>query len=140
MRPPKPIAWLAIWVVLPQMTGCASFQPYEGELPNTVEDNNLRNPRRFRVTTRQGVRMELVRVSERDHEIHGQLEGEDVFDALRAYGEPGSNWVSIPMAEVRKIEREGEDILRSLLLTVGVAAGVCAFIAGLVWEPRIEWR
>lgn len=122
MRPPRSITWLAIGVLLPQFTGCTSFKPYRGELPSSFQANDSRNPDRIRLTTQGGMKMELERVWAVDREIHGQLKSGDRAEALRVYGVPSSTWVSIPVVEVREIEKAEFNGRRTTLLVIGLAA------------------
>jgi hypothetical protein len=61
MRPPKVLSWIALVVMLPQMTGCTSFHPVAPQsVPSTLVAAD--QERVLRVTTEEGLSVDLQSV------------------------------------------------------------------------------
>jgi hypothetical protein len=123
MRPPKPLTFATLFLLLIQTVGCYSYQPLERKLPSRWEPG-LDTPI-VRVTLTYGEDLMLTRVSVDSTHIRGEL--------LNS-GPPGRREsIGIPLETVQAIKRRSFDYGRSALLIGGVllvAAGGVAIAIG----------
>lgn len=125
MHAPKPITWLAVAVLIPQVTGCKSFQPLEGPFP---EHRPRYDPDDVsRVFTKDSECIELYGIWMDSVAVHGttRVELEDHAVEFRP--------VQIPLSEVEGIEQRQFDFVRSALAAGGGYVVAAALVAAMVY-------
>jgi hypothetical protein len=125
MHAPKPIAWLPVVVLIPQVTGCKSFQPLEGPFPEHRPRYDADDA--SRVFTKDGECIELYGIWMDSVTVQGKtrVELEDHLVEFRP--------VQIPLSEVQRIEQRQFDFVRSALTAGGVYVVVAALVTAMVY-------
>lgn len=102
MRPPKILCWTVLTAMLPQLTACHSFAPYEGSLPNASVA--AESEREFKITTLGGDAVVLDRVWVESDSLHGFLVTHARSEILDGKPIPASGKVVLALEQIESLE------------------------------------
>lgn len=123
MRPPKPITFLALVLVLCQMTGCYSYRPPRLN-PSSINPAGLRPGQRYRFIKRDWSTVNLIFVAS---------------DSLTIVAEEkrGREPQVLERAEILLIEERATSVPGAILVTTAVLVGLTVLaLAGLEIDTR----
>jgi len=119
MRPSKPLVWTAILMLLPQLSGCRSWQPIKEPLPHTLSEADYQDSpwQKTRLETKDGQTWSLSAVWADSAMVFGR-------DPI------SGQTLQTPLSNVQTVKTRRFSVLRTLLLVssslyVVIGAATC---------------
>lgn len=119
--------------MLPQLTGCRSFQPYEGRLRRAP--GSTLHETRFEITTLAGDVVVLDGVWQDGRELRGSVVTKARSVILDGRRIPAKSEVVLPLGEVREIKSQRVTILGTVLAFGLLIVAGTWFYLGVTCEP-----
>lgn len=140
MRTPRVVAFLALMAMLPQLTGCRTFRPYGRSLPEL--SRGAESLGTVRITNVDGEKLVVTGAWVSENELHGLLEAPSSATVDAGEVSWGSREVTVPINQIREIEKRRFDVGRTVLLGMGIAIGsylVVGYLAMADWGSSSAW-